>query len=285
MKAKLLQLRRAFHSTLLETCLSVDKAGIPSIADKHQKTSVFIAKYLMERIGSSRSSDRLPGQSSGNSFEEACRSFIDESFGLFKNLRPGIWHVRKVAQRSRDHISIYEQYSHLNDLNSLSMSNPLLAASLGNDYSISPDLVVCRDPELDEVLDPDASRLTGNIAERAVLRKRYNTRSIIHASISCKWTLRSDRAQNARSEALHLLRNRKGRCPHIVVVTAEPTPSRLSSLALGTGDLDCVYHFALPELMEAVEASENDEALALLEIMVSGKRLKDIADLPLDLCV
>lgn len=115
----------------------------------------------------------------------------------------------------------------------------------------------------------------------------------LHASISCKWTLRSDRAQNARSEALNLLRNRKGRTPHIVVVTAEPLPSRLASLALGTGDFDCIYHFALSELRHAVEICKStadkrtrlqlDKANDDLEAMIVGKRLKDIADLPLDL--
>jgi len=39
------------------------------------------------------------------------------------------------------------------------------------------------------------------------------------------------------------------------VVTGEPTPVRISSLALGTGDIDCVYHFALPELLAAVRAN------------------------------
>lgn len=68
-----------------------------------------------------------------------------------------------------------------------------------------------------------------------------------------------------------------------MVITAEPTPSRISSLALGTGDLDCVYHFALPELIESVMETENEEADNLLKIMVEGKRLRDIADLPLDL--
>jgi hypothetical protein len=97
--------------------------------------------------------------------------------------------------------------------------------------------------------------------------------------------LRSDRAQNARAEALNLLRNRKGRAPHIVLVTGEPTPSRLASIALGTGDIDCVYHFALPELKQAILESENDEAMHLLDIMTNGKRLKDISDLPLDLSV
>ena len=107
----------------------------------------------------------------------------------------------------------------------------------------------------------------------------------MHASISCKWTLRSDRAQNARAEALNLVRNRKGHLPHVVVVTCEPLPSRLASLALGTGDIDCVYHFALPELMKTVEDAGFSDAQDMLAIMVNGKRLKDISDLPLDLAV
>ena len=123
------------------------------------------------------------------------------------------------------------------------------------------------------------------MGRRSVIRLVNNSKDIVHAVISCKWTLRSDRAQNARSEALNLIRNRKGRLPHIAVVTGEPTPSRLSSLALGTGDIDAVYHFALPELQQAVEASDNDEAINLLGSMIDGKRLKDIADLPLDLSV
>lgn len=108
---------------------------------------------------------------------------------------------------------------------------------------------------------------------------------MLHAVISCKWTMRSDRAQNARSEALNLIRNRKGRAPHIAVVTAEPLPSRISSLALGTGDIDCVYHFALNELVAAVSDLGSDDSRELLQIMIEGQRLKDISDLPLDLTI
>lgn len=97
--------------------------------------------------------------------------------------------------------------------------------------------------------------------------------------------MRSDRAQNSRTEALNLIRNRKGNLPHIVVVTGEPAPSRLASLALGTGDIDCMYHFALYELVEAVQELANDDTLNLLTGLIDGKRLKDISDLPLDLSV
>lgn len=109
---------------------------------------------------------------------------------------------------------------------------------------------------------------------------------MLHASISCKWTIRSDRAQNARSEALNLIGNRKGHLPHVVVITGEPLPSRIASLALGTGNIDCVYHFALQELIATVEDLKDEEGTKdTLRTMVEGKRLKDIADLPLDLAV
>lgn len=117
------------------------------------------------------------------------------------------------------------------------------------------------------------------------LRKQNNDKPLLHASISCKWTIRSDRAQNARSEGLNLVRNRKGHLPHIAVITAEPTPSRIASIALGTGEIDCVYHFALHELRHTLETSGYDDVLDLFDIMVNGKRLKDISDLPLDLAV
>ena len=81
------------------------------------------------------------------------------------------------------------------------------------------------------------------------------------------------------------MRNRKGRLPHIAVVTGEPLPSRIASLALGTGDIDCIYHFALDELHDTLRAAGDEGYLDTLEMMIEGKRLKDIADLPLDLVI
>ena len=123
------------------------------------------------------------------------------------------------------------------------------------------------------------------LSRMADLREVNGGKAILHASISAKWTMRSDRAQNSRTEALNLIRNRKGHLPHIVVVTGEPLPSRISSLALGTGDIDCVYHFALNELIAAVNDYDHDDIKEMLKTLVEGKRLKDISDLPLDLSV
>jgi len=62
-------------------------------------------------------------------------------------------------------------------------------------------------------------------------------------------------------------------------------PSRLASLCLGTGDIDCVYHFALHELVESIESIDAQDAAELLDTMIQGHRLRDISDLPLDLSV
>jgi len=54
---------------------------------------------------------------------------------------------------------------------------------------------------------------------------------------------------------------------------------------LGTGDLDCVYHFALNELKEAVSEIGNQDQMDMLNTMMEGQRLRDISDLPFDLAV
>lgn len=61
---------------------------------------------------------------------------------------------------------------------------------------------------------------------------------------------------------------------------------RIASLALGTGDLDCVYHFALNELRDVCATLPGaDDQSEMLETMIQGDRLRDISDLPFDLAV
>ena len=82
-----------------------------------------------------------------------------------------------------------------------------------------------------------------------------------------------------------MIRNRKGHTPHIVIVTGEPYPQRIASLALGTGDIHCVYHFALKELQASASELNNEVVLDILDTLVKGKRLRDIGDLPFDLVI
>lgn len=87
------------------------------------------------------------------------------------------------------------------------------------------------------------------------------------------------------NEVSNLVMSRRGYLPHIVAVTADPWPARIAALALGIRDLDCVYHFALPELVDTVNETGNEDAIESLRIMINGKRLRDINDLPFDLAI
>lgn len=276
--------RIEFHKTLLSSLLTIDGKGVPSNADKDNKTSVAIARGIADRL-QAEIGERIAAQSSGNQFEELVARFVRATFLKLPHLRPGKWDVHQVGNRNRAEIARYAQYSHLIALQKAAHENPALAAALGNDYAITPDVIVIRGLEDDKAINCSEYLVNEHVAMRADLRDGENKSPLLHASISTKWTLRSDRAQNARSEALNLIRNRKGRQPHIMVVVGEPTPSRLSSLALGTGDIDCVYHFALNELIDSVRDLGNSEAEDMLMIMIGGKRLKDISDLPIDLAV
>ncbi|MFR9676958.1 NgoMIV family type II restriction endonuclease [Streptomyces sp. TR02-1] len=287
MTAALTAARDHFHNHLVNShTLSLSLDNVASNADSSQRTSISIARHVAEVLSAETIAKKLDGQRAGKQFEGAVEEFLEESFPIFQSLRPGQWTIENVgSSRAEYQISKYEPYTHLADLARAIQDDPTLASVLGNSYEISPDILVLRHPEPDEVINRDRQLVDVESGRYAVVRKINQDRPVVHAIVSCKWTLRSDRAQNARSEALNVIRNRKGRTPHVVVVTGEPTPSRLASLALGTGDIDTVYHFALPELIQAVDQTENDEAISMLDTLIAGKRLRDISDLPLDLAI
>lgn len=277
--------RKDFHASLLASILTVSSSGAPSNSDSNSKSSVKIAAGIAEILKAETITERLAGQTSGQRFEQVCTKFLESTFPRLSHLRPGQWEVRQASGRKRLEIAKYSQYTHLTELDMAAKANTSLAAALGNDYLITPDITISRRPENDEVINSTGLLVDPSICQLANLRQVNRSEPILHASISCKWTIRSDRAQNSRSEALNLIRNRKGHLPHIVVVTAEPMPARLASIALGTGDIDCVYHFALYELKQVIIENSMDDALELLSIMIEGGRLKDISDLPLDLAI
>lgn len=308
MKGLLSVERDRLHSALIEQgILSISKSTaevkakygfdyITSNADSGQKSSILIANLLIAKIASKQGlelktvNQKKKGQTLGNLFEELCSDFVDRTFNNLDNMRPGNWIIEKVGAKAELVLGRYEQYSHLAELNKLANEHNELRNFLGDGYTVAPDIIIARYPENDSEINANKIIVDGDSCLKAMLRLSNHPNPsgpalLLHASISCKFTMRSDRAQNTRTEALNLLRARKGRAPHIVSVTAEPTASRIASLALGTGDIDCVYHFALYELIEALEELDKDSELDLINSMVEGKRLKDISDLPLDLVI
>ena len=280
-----------FHERLFETnTLTLTKTGVVSNADTSSRGSKAIAGKIVdilvgEHHHTVNTVDKISGQTLGKQFELLTMEFLQETFPHLQNLRPGQWSILQLGNNNRLKTSDFEQYEHLAYLSTLTAENAQLAAALGNDYLVAPDVVIYRNLYEDVEINAEQYIVDDKISRMADIRKTNGGKPLLHASVSAKYTMRSDRAQNSRTEALNLIRNRKGHLPHIVVVTAEPMPNRLASLALGTGDIDCVYHFALYELVRAVKEVGSEDAAEILETLVQGKRLKDISDLPLDLAV
>ncbi|MGQ9893783.1 MAG: NgoMIV family type II restriction endonuclease [Roseiflexus sp.] len=276
------ELRKKYHESICLQIVWIKPDGsYPNFADSSSKSSRDIAIGMLQEMGCTNyRKEPLSDQQVGKLFEEVIRDFVVESFRLLSHLRPGKWVY------SAKSISNFEQYEHLANVEKTVRENRELASIFGIDYIIKPDIIVARVPVPDEEINRKGEILVDrrhDVVRYSPLRAKERSKPILHASISCKWTIRSDRSQNTRTEAINLIRNRKGHTPHIVAVTAEPLPTRIASLALGTGDLDCVYHIALHELEIAVK--NNPDQQEMLRTLIDGKRLRDISDLPFDLAV
>jgi hypothetical protein len=147
-------------------------------------------------------------------------------------------------------ITGFAQYTHLEAVDALVLANPELRITVGRDYLIKPDVTV-------GLLDLN---VMGSLP-------------FLHAAVSCKWTIRSDRVQNIRHEYSQMVRHRRGRQPHLVAVTAEPLPSRLASIARGTGEVDAVYHIVYEHLATAVADHANEEQKAAWDECVGQRRI------------
>ncbi len=280
--------RLAFHAELLaHGVLSFNDTGKPNIADGDNKTSVWLAAHILTRLKAETAQFVLAAQTGGLLLEEAVSAYLNDTLP-----RLGLLGSEGLVAQRRRRISDFQQYAHLRVLERLAAESREVRFALGGDYVVVPDVVVARDALSEEVLTGELGLADTSTAQRSTLRAAQHP--LLHASISCKQTIRSDRSQNSRLEALNLLRNRRGRAPHIAVVTAEPLPSRIASVAAGTGDFDCVYHIALPELAEGMdllcglsggtrERSARRAQKEQLDLMTETGRLKDISDLPLDL--
>jgi hypothetical protein len=297
------ELRREYHERLCNDIIRISppaskRQEYPNFADGANATSIAIAWKVIANIGFdiSPADSTTRQESRGAKFELITQHFLDNAFCLLNHIRPGRFEF--ATQRP---ISLFYQYEHLalsSQIEELIVETRktnsdlaiLLTEAIGQDYVVKPDIVVGRFPVADDEINRQQPVIaaTESAAKLTPLRStNWNTSEgmILHASISCKWTIRSDRSQNTRTEALNLIRNRKGPLPHILAVTAEPLPTRIASLAMGTGDLDCVYHFALPELRQAVADIQNEDQLEVLDTLIEGRRLRDISDLPFDIAI
>lgn len=108
----------------------------------------------------------------------------------------------------------------------------------------------------------------------------------LEIGLSLKWSLRTDRAQDCRSQGAKLSALRRGRMPHFAAVTMEPRPYMLNLLGGGSGDVDCVYHLHLPALQAAIDEvygnrtdKTSQRIVAGFQRLVEQRRVRDYDEL------
>lgn len=307
---KLAELRNEYHRNLLQNILGyrADDKGratpFVSIDDGEttNRVSTAVLKTLVESTGCKPC--LFKKGTSGSKFETITKDFLENASEQLRDIKPGKWvftlkgplsaveHFEQFEhlKQLRDHLNKFEQFvDQFEDLTQLkeAFENNVELRSLLEEYRIQPDITISREPVPDELLNASVLLLhpDEHLALQTPLRAKNQNKRILHASVSCKWTLRSDRSQSPRSEALTLIRNRKGSTPRFVIVTFDPMPTRIGSIAMGTGDIDCTYHGALYELEAAVEEFGTAHQKKALRTLTTGRRLRDISDLPFDLAI
>ncbi len=285
-QSMLSSLRKDYHKKLCDKILGLRSNGKGySVADSTSASSRHIAELIVANMDLPTCSTPETGQTSGKLFAEYTKEFLESCFATFQHFRPGTWFFS--TSQGAPGITLFDQYTHLAEIQKILNTNKDLKAALGLEYLITPDIIAGKRPVPDQIINEVQALIddAGEVSTRTPFRAANTSLPTLHASISCKWSIRSDRAQNTRTEGLNLIRNRKGKIPHIVCVTMEPLPTRLAAIAMGTGDLDCTYHSALYELERAVSESGNQDQLEMLQTLVGGRRLRDISDLPFDLAI
>jgi hypothetical protein len=248
----------AFAATLLGWKSSTKNkarwAWVPNVADVDNLESLTLAAAMLSNLGlpdpnAGGQPASPPPANPGTHLEVSVRELLAADLPMLDPLRD--WEVRRGAL-----ITDYAQYAHLTALDAVIAADPNLRVTVGRDYLIKPDVVV---------------GLLGT--------PTLSPHPWMHAAVSCKWTIRSDRVQNIRHEFGQMVRHRRGRQPHLVTVTAEPLPSRLASIARGTGEVDATYHVAFEELAAAVAASSNRAQQNAWAEVVGQGRLRDYNNL------
>ncbi|BEP13287.1 hypothetical protein acdb102_15980 [Acidothermaceae bacterium B102] len=235
-----------------------NKAGwrwVPNSSDVDSDSSLVLGGALLDYLGvqnenssPSATAPVLPANT-GTPLEDMVR---DDLAAALPRLDPNRhWEVLRSGR-----ITNYAQYQHLDGITAAIAGDPNLSVTLGRDYLIKPDVTV------------------GLIGTPTLTPHPW-----LHAAIACKWSIRSDRVQNIRHEAHNMIRHRRGRLPHLVTVTAEPLPSRLASIARGTGEVDVVFHIAYKELEQAVASHGNPLQQDHWEEVTKQGRLRDYNEL------
>ena len=151
--------RQNLHRELIDsgtlTITETNLGRVASNADRSQATSRRLALHVAEQLHA-HTAVKSAGQTAGAGFERIVADFLRATFPKMQSARPGDWTILNVgSSRRKDHLSAYEPYTHLADLAEAIRLNPEIGASLGNNYVISPDILVLREALPDSTLNQD----------------------------------------------------------------------------------------------------------------------------------
>lgn len=231
----------------------------PNIADSNSRASLAVSGHMLRLLDLDTNQGAPEAQTAGAMMERLIAEDLHSALGTLAPAR------RWLVERQGRKLSGFSQYEHLATLQRIieQDTTKVLGMSIGREYEVKPDVTV-------GLLLDDGADIGVPAGDRLPL---------LHATVSCKLTIRSDRVQNIRQESAVLTRQRRGRLPHVIAVTLEPLPSRIASIARGTGDIDAVYHPALEELQEAVAAVGGANQTDILDELIGQRRLLPYAAL------
>jgi hypothetical protein len=210
--------------------------------------------------------------------------------GHLREIRPDI-----TIGRSRPAVD-FDQYRHLGVSSRFTKtytgdrSELRRAIDLANDLPATAEIqtilqTLGRAARMADADDKRVQELINTMPEESLLKLDIaitapSTGQRLLIGVSSKWSLRTDRAQDCIAQGGKLVNLRRGQMPHYAVLTMEPRPAMLKLLAYGSGSLDCVYHLALDELIEAANSLATKKnkpewpQKLLLERMVNQGRIR-----------
>jgi len=230
--------------------------GNPNTSDNSDQQSKDIGLAMFDELGVPAGRPAPPD--AGSALEEAVRLHL-------VSVRPDL-----VIERSRP-ATDFDQYAHLSVFPTFRRANVSTETSLARlaeaiatvdslEARVSLSAELARARASLQRQDALVGELVSNMPEEALLKvditvaePRPGGLPLVHTTISSKWSLRTDRAQDCVSQGAKLVAQRRGRMPHFAVLTIEPRPAMLKILGDGSGSIDCVYHLDLPALTRAWE--------------------------------
>ncbi|MDJ0379644.1 NgoMIV family type II restriction endonuclease [Streptomyces sp. G-G2] len=266
--------------------------GRPNTSDANDKQSIDLGTAFFESMGIAPGK-LAPSDAVGNLMASTMAADLSQYFQVASP------HLMVQPERS---IASFEQFSHLNATATLRKDSSLAVTRRVKDLrdfsaasTIAADVQCELDTHLDgihnelEILEGRRRDLLDLLGEESLLKlditvsrstpgvtTGQNGPRHLVAGLSLKWTLRTDRAQDCRSQGAKMASLRRGRMPHFATVTMEPRPSMLALLGRGSGEIDCVYHLNLPALSQAIdEYCAGNQPRARLGIRDNFRRLCD----------